>query len=337
MEYKDYYKILGVAKDTGQDDIHRAYRKLARKFHPDVSKERDADEKFREINEAKEVLKDPEKRKLYDMYGKDWQNAGKQPPSGWNRRTGNDGKYHYQTYQHSSTAKDFQGTDNFSDFFNNLFGGQTARKPSGTRYENFFSAAGNSHEAEIEVELPEVFSGTTRSFTFRVFEAGPAGKAIPKEKNLLVKIPKGVTNGSIVRLAGQGEKGFGGGKDGDLLLRIKIVPDPSFHVVGHNLHTTVSVSPWEAVLGAKIPVKTVNGTVNLSIPAGTQNMKRFRLRGLGIPKKGLSAGDMIIEIDIRVPRSLTDKEKQLFEELSDISDFNPREEKQQRAKQYEKI
>ena len=146
-----------------------------------------------------------------------------------------------------------------------------------------------------------------------------------------------MTNGSIVRLAGQGEKGFGGGKDGDLLLRISIVPDRRFHVVGHNLHTTVSVSPWQPALGTKIPVKTVNGTVNLSIPAGTQNRKRFRLRGLGIPKKGVSAGDMIIEIDIRVPRSLTDKEKQLFEELSDISDFNPREERQQRAKQYEKI
>jgi curved DNA-binding protein len=337
MEYKDYYKILGVAKDAGQDDIHRAYRKLARKFHPDVSKESDADEKFREINEAKEVLKDPEKRKLYDMYGKDWENGGQQPPPGWNRGTGNDGKYHYQTYRHSNRTDEFRESSDFSDFFNNLFGSRDTREPSGARYEHFFSAAGNSHEAEIEVELPEAFSGTTRIFSFRVFEAGVDGKAIPKEKTLQVKIPKGVTNGSIIRLAGQGEKGFGGGKDGDLLLRISIVPDRRFHVVGHNLHTTVSVSPWEAALGAKIPVKTVNGTVNLSIPAGTQNGKRFRLRGLGIPKKGVSAGDIFIEIDIRVPQSLTDKEKQLFEKLSDISEFNPREERKQRAKQYEKI
>lgn len=337
MKYKDYYKILGVSKDAGKDDIRRAYRKLARKYHPDVSKDHDAELKFREINEAKEVLNDPEKRKLYDMYGKDSEKAGQQAPPGWNRGTANDRKYRYQSYQRSNNTNGFQGTDDFSEFFNNLFGGRAARESSEGRYENFFSAAGSSHEAEIEVELPEVFSGATRIITFQVFEASVDGKVIPKEKKLQVKIPKGVTNGSIIRLAGQGEKGMGSGKDGDLLLRISISPDRRFHVVGHNLHTSVSVSPWEAALGAKIPVKTVNGTVKLSLPAGTQNGKQFRLKGFGIPKKGASAGDIIVEIDIRIPRSLTDKEKQLFEELLNISGFDPREEKTQRAKPYEKI
>ncbi len=337
MEFKDYYKILGITNEAGKDDIHRAYRKLARKYHPDVSKERDADAKFKEINEAKEVLNDPEKRKLYDRYGMDWEKAGQQPPPGWNKGAGNYEKNHYQSYSHFNNTGDSQGADDFSDFFNTLFGNRAKRESSRGNYENFFSAAGSSREAEIEVELNEAFSGATRTITFRVFEAGIDGEAISKEKTLQVKIPKGVTNGSIIRLAGQGEKGFGGGKDGDLLLRISLSPDSRFHVIGHNLHTSVSVSPWEAALGAKIPVKTVDGTVSLSITAGTQTGKRFRLRGLGIPKKGVAAGDIIVEINIRVPHSLTDKEKQLFEELSTLSDFDPREEKMQRAKHYEKV
>jgi len=337
MEYKDYYTILGIARDAGKDDIHRAYRKLARKYHPDVSKENDAELKFRDINEANEVLKDPEKRKLYDMYGQDWQNGGRQQPPDRNWETGEDGEGYHRSSPHFRDAYGFQGTGEFSDFFNNLFGGTAGNESSDGRYNTIFNAPGKSHEAEIEVELAELFSGATRTIKFQVFEAGVDGKVIPKEKTLQVKLPKGVTNGSIIRLAGQGEKGFGGGKSGDLLLRISIRPNSRFHVVGHNLHTLVAISPWEAALGAKIPVQTMEGTVNLSIPAGAQNGKRLRLRGRGLPGKEASDGDMIVEIDIRVPHPLTDNEKELFEKLSNISNFNPREKKTQRAKQHEEV
>ncbi len=336
MKYKDYYKILGVAKNAQEKDIHRAYRKLARKYHPDISKESDADEKFREINEAKEVLKDPEKRKLYDRYGQDWEQAGQQPPSDWNSGA-NRASNEYKSYQNFNRGETFQGAEGFSEFFSSLFGDRATDGYERGEYKNFFTAAGRSREAEIEVQLSEVFSELTRIITFQVFEANIDGRVTPKEKKLQVKIPKGVTNGSIIRLSGQGEKGVGGGKDGDLLLRVSILPDQRFYVDGHNLHTSVSVSPWEAALGAKIPIKTVNGKVNLSLPPGSQSGQQFRLKGLGIPIKGASPGDIIIEIDIQIPKTLTDKEKQLFEELLNTSKFDPREEKKQRATHYEKI
>ncbi|MFW2365336.1 MAG: DnaJ C-terminal domain-containing protein [Desulforhopalus sp.] len=336
MEYKDYYKILGVTKDASEDDIQRAYRKLARKYHPDVCKDADADAKFKEISEAKAVLKDPEKRKLYDTYGTDWERAGQQPPPGWDHQSAGghtQGGFH-RTY--SSSGGGFDGAEDFSDFFNNLFGGGFAQDSSGGRRRSY-DAAGRSHEAEISVSLSEVFHTTTRTISFQVFEAGADGQLHPKEKTLQVKIPKGVTNGSVIRLAGQGEKGVGQGPAGDLLLRIAIAPDPRFRIEGYDLHSTVAVSPWEAALGAKIPVATVDGTVNLTIPPGSQSGRRFRLKGKGLPKKDTGGGDIFIDIEIRLPEALSEEEKRLFQELSEASRFDPREARNQRAKNYEKI
>ena len=198
------------------------------------------------------------------------------------------------------------------------------------------SGRGGSHEAEIQIELRDAFYGTTRTLTFQVLKPQADGQLRPREETLQVIIPKGVTNGSVIQLDGLGGKGLGGALDGDLLLRVTILPDPRFQVVGHNLHTSIGVSPWEVILGAEIPVKTVDGTVNLSIPAYSQNGQRFRLKGMGIPKKGTAAGDIIIEIDIRVPHSLSEKEKGLVEELSRISRFNPRDQKK-RSIPYKKM
>ncbi len=337
MKYKDYYKILGVAKDASKDDIQRAYKKLARKHHPDVNTASGAEDKFKEINEAKEVLRDPEKRKLYDLYGKDWENAAKQPPPHRGQGTGqNRTSSPFSKSNNYGSGENFRSSDDSSDFFKQFFGDRFSGA-SGPTQNRYYDAPGQSREAEISVGLDEVFHGTTRTITFQIFEARPDGQLRPKEKTLQVKIPRGVIHGSVIRLAGQGEKGFGHGADGDLLLRVLLSPDPRFHVVEHDLHTSVPISPWEAALGAKIPVNTIDGTVSLSIPAGTQNRKRFRLRGKGIPKKKSGAGDIIIEVEIRVPESLSDNEMRLFQELSKTSQYNPRAERGQRAKHDEKI
>lgn len=338
MEYKNYYKILGVAKNASKDDIQRAYKKLARKHHPDVNKAPDAEDKFKEINEANGVLKDPEKRKLYDLYGKDWEQGGKQPPPRWGQGTGNNqtGGPFYESSGYSR-GENFQGSNDSSDFFNQFFGDRFSRGESRATQDRYYDAPGQSREAEITVGLDEVLHGTKRTITFQIFEATPDGQLMPKEKTLKVKIPRGMTNGSVIRLAGQGEKGFGHGADGDLLLRVLLSPDPRFHVVGHDLHTSVPISPWEAALGAKIPVSTIDGTVTLSIPPGTQNRKRFRLKNKGIPKKKSGAGDIIIAVEIRVPESLSDEEMRLFQDLSKTSSYNPRTERGQRAKNDEKI
>ena len=278
MEYKDYYKILGVAKNASKDDIQRAYKKLARKHHPDVNKAPDAEDRFKEINEAKEVLKDPEKRKLYDLYGKDWEETRQQPPPHWGKGRGqNSTGSPFSEFTGYGSGENFRSSDDYSDFFHQFFGGRFSRGPSGSTQTRYYDAPGQSREAEITIGLDEVFHGTTRTISFQIFEAQADGQLMPKEKTLQVKIPRGVTSRSVIRLAGQGEKGFGRGADGDLLLRVLISPDPRFHVVGHDLHTSVSISPWEAVLGAKIPVATIDGKVDLSVPAGTQNRKRFSI------------------------------------------------------------
>lgn len=332
MQYKDYYKILGVSRDASTAEIQRAYRKLARQFHPDVNKEPEAAARFVEINEAKEVLKDPEKRKLYDTYGRNWNQADQQTPPGWQSRADQGAEDFSQSFRFRGSGSE-QDFGEFSDFFNTLFGQGQATGHSANR-SNFYNvnAPGSSHEADITLSLNEVFHGAAKTISFQTYEADEYGQLEAKTRTLEVKIPRGVANGSIIRLAGQGEKGRGSGAAGDLLLRIKIMADARFRPVGHDLHTTVAISPWEAALGAKIPIKTVDNTVTLTIPAGTQNGRRFRLKGKGMPKKGTGAGDLIVETEIHIPRSLSNKERQLFEELTRTSSFDPRNESRQRAK-----
>ncbi|MBE0582807.1 MAG: DnaJ domain-containing protein [Desulfofustis sp.] len=331
MEYMDYYQILGVAKSASADEIKRAYRKLARKHHPDVNKDADAETRFKEINEAYEVLKDPEKKKLYDQYGKEWSSFRDQPPPGWGQQTGRPGAGRASRAYHFSGDGNFREAGEFSDFFQNLFGGGFSRGGGQGDFGFTADASGRSHEAEITLSLHDAFQGGTRTISFQTYEIDSYGVMQPQTKTLQVKIPRGVTDNSVIRLAGQGEKGSGRGAAGDLLLRIKIAPDPTFKVSGHDLHTIVAVSPWEAALGAKIPVHTVDGQVSLTIPAGTQNNKRFRLKGKGMPKRSSGAGDIFVRVEIRIPAHLSDEERAAFEQLQKVSTFHPRRKHGQKA------
>ena len=337
MEYMDYYQILGVSKNATADEIKRAYRKLARKHHPDVNKGADAETRFKEINEAYEVLKDPEKKKLYDQYGKEWSSFRDQPPPGWQQQTGRAGSGRTSRSYHFSGDGDFREAGDFSDFFQNLFGGGFSRGGGQRDFGYSTDAPGRSHEAEITLSLKDAFHGGTRTISFQTYEIDSHGGMQPQTKTLQVKIPRGVTNDSVIRLAGQGEQGTGRGAAGDLLLRIKIAPDPTFKVTGHDLHTVVAISPWEAALGAKVPVHTVDGQVSLTIPPGTQGNKRFRLKGKGMPKRSSGAGDIFVCVEIRIPTTLSDEERAAFEQLQKVSTFHPRQKHGQKAGYDEEI
>lgn len=329
MQAHDYYKILGVSKNASAAEVQRAFRKLARKYHPDVNKDKDAEEKFKELNEACEVLKDPEKRKLYDTYGKNWQQEkDRRPTNSWRSGAGAAGN------QESSRPFHFKGdqfgeSDDFSEILENMIRqGKTGHSRRGS---SGYDSAGRSTEAAITVSLSEVFHGSSRTLTMQSYEVGNDGRLQPVTRTLQVKIPKGVTDGATIRLAGQGEQSRGYGSAGDLLLRINIAPDPRFKVDGHDLHTVVAVSPWEAVLGAGIPVQTMDGTVTLSVPKGSQNGGKLRLRGKGLPKRSDDAGDIIVQLEVRLPEHMTIEEERLFLEMAEKSKFNPRDGQKQRA------
>lgn len=245
MKFEDYYTLLGVSRSSSADDIRKAYRKLARKYHPDVNKEKEAEEKFKKINEAYEVLKDPERRKLYDTYGQYWQQAGKQQEYQEDYAAGGGENFRSGSF-HFGGSGDFQEGFDFNDFINNIFSQEAARGKTASRG---FHAPGREREAEITVSLADVYHGASKTITFQTYVEEKGGQLRPETKTLQVKIPKGITDGSTIRLAGQGETGIGSGPAGDLLLKIKVASDPRFHLVGHDLHTVVSVSPWEAALG----------------------------------------------------------------------------------------
>lgn len=329
MQFQDYYEVLGVSRNATSDEIKRAYRKLARKYHPDVNKDKSAEAKFKQLSEAGEVLKDPEKRKLYDKYGQNWQQGNEQAStfsrarrSGAQGRQGFSGSYRFK-------GDEFGQSDEYSDIFRDLFGEEGR---GGGRYgSDVHREDGRATEAEITVSLADVFHGATRNLSMQSYASGPDGHLRPVTKTLQVKIPKGITDGSVIRLAGQGEQGYGLGRPGDLLLRIRISPDPRFKVAGHDLHTIVAVSPWEVVLGARIPVQTVDGTVDLTIPRGSQNGKRFRLRGKGLPKRSGGAGDLLVELEVRLPDHASEEEERIFTEMAKASKFNPRQNQNQRA------
>lgn len=319
MEYKDYYSILGLSKTASQDEIRKVYRRLAKKFHPDVNKAPDAEKKYKDINEAYEVLKDPEKRQKYDTLGSAWQNGDPfTPPPGYGGR-----------------GMDF-GTGNFegfSDFFRTIFGGMGGGMPNGMggMEDMFFGSRGRSggrkgqdSEAEIELSLDEVLQGGQKNISLESYVRASDGRMVPEKRNLKVNLPRGVTDGTRLKLAGKGNPSMAGGLRGDLYLKIRIKKDPRFEVRGYDLLSEIRVSPWEAALGASIPVKGLNGTVSMKLPAGTQSGQKLRLRGKGLPAKGNSRGDMLVSIKIVVPKGLSQKEKELFELLSRESSFNPR-------------
>lgn len=313
--YKDYYKILDVPREATADEIRKAYRKLARKFHPDLNpNNKAAEEKFKEVNEAYEVLSNTDKRKQYDSLGSDWQHDQRfQPPPGFEERFGR--RRPGGRGGGGGVEFDFGGSG-FSDFFESLFGGARpgGRPNGGDGHE--FSARGGDIEGEITISLEDAQKGCTRALTVQR-EGG--------RETYNVKIPAGVESGSRIRLGGRGEAGMGRGKAGDLYLRVRFAPHPYLRLEGEELVHDLDLAPWEAVLGATITIRTLDEKIALKIPPGTQNGHKLRLRGRGFRKMDGTRGDLIVQAQIEVPGSVSDAERAAWEELSRKSRFNPRE------------
>jgi curved DNA-binding protein len=313
MEYRDYYKIMGVPRDATQDDIKRAYRKLARKYHPDVSQEADADRRFKELGEAYEVLKDPEKRAAYDQLGENWK-AGQdfRPPPGWDAG-----------FEFRGGPAGGAGAEAFSDFFEELFGRDFRPGGAGAAGRSGgFRAGGEDHHAKILVDLEDSFHGATRSIKLRVPEVTADGHLVNRERTLNVKIPKGIRPGQQIRLAGQGAPGIGGGQAGDLYLEIEFREHPLYRVEGADLHLRLPVAPWEAALGGKVPVPTPAGTVELTVPPNSASGRRMRLKGRGLP--GKSPGDLYVRLEVSLPKADTDRARALYEQMREELAFDPR-------------
>lgn len=310
MEYKDYYKIMGVDRNATQDDIRRAYRKLARKYHPDVSKEPDAQGKFQEMQEAYEVLKDPEKRAAYDQLGANWQ-AGQdfRPPPDW------DAGFEF--------SGDFGGAGDsaFSDFFESLFGRHGGAR-RGAWSGGGFQGRGQDHHARILVDLEDAFHGATRGVTLQTPAVDDSGHVRTRQRTLSVRIPKGIKQGQHIRLSGQGSPGPGGGQAGDLYLEVEFRPHRLYRVEGADLYMDLPVAPWEAALGAKVKVPTPGGPVDLTVAPGSRSGTKLRLRGRGIPAK--QPGDLYVTLQIAVPPAEDDESRRLYEQMRDRMRFNPR-------------
>ncbi len=313
MEFKDYYETLGVKRDATQDEIKRAYRKLARKYHPDVSSEPDAEARFKEVKEAYEVLKDPEKRAAYDQLGSRWREGQDfQPPPGWDAG-----------FEFSGGGFTDADAAQFSEFFESLFGGRGAYFHTGGRRRRR-SFKGEDHHAKILIRLEDAYQGATRSIQLQVPELTPDGHVTLRKRTLQVKIPRGIAAGQQIRLAGQGAPGIEGGPAGDLYLEVEFEPHPLYQIEGRDVYLTLPVAPWEAALGARVPVPTLGGRVDLKIPAGSQSGQKLRLKGRGLP--GKTPGDQYVVLKIVVPRKLDDKGRALFEQMAREIPFNPREE-----------
>jgi len=301
MEYKDYYKILGVARNASQDEIKRAYRKLARKYHPDVSKEKNAELRFKELGEANEVLKDKNKRATYDQLGSNWQ-AGEQfrPPPGWNQ---------------GSTSRDSGGV-NFSDFFDSMFSGGRQQ------HQNPFRSKGEDQHTKISISLEDAYHGSTRTLKLESPEVHRTGHRITKTRTLNVKIPKGITEGKKIRLNGQGAGSMKGGPRGDLYLEVIIKDHPLYRLEGKDISFNLPITPWEAALGGSIKVPTLAGSVDLKLPPDSQTGKKLRLKGRGFP--GNPAGDYYVILQIMTPKASTTKEKEIYRKMAEEFSFNPR-------------
>jgi len=323
VEFKDYYKILGVPRGAGDDEIKKAFRKLAREYHPDVAKDKKrAEEKFKEINEAYEVLGDPAKRKKYDELGPNWK-AGEQfrPPPGWEQAFGGAGRGGRARGRSGGVEFEFGGTG-FSDFFEQLFGG-AGRGDFGRDFvheQERFATRGQDIEADLMVTLEEAARGAVRAVTLRVTD----NSGRPRTEACKVRIPPGVREGQKLRLAGRGQAGGGGGEAGDLYLNVRLARHPEFTPDGANLHAEIELAPWEAVLGAEVSVPTLDGRVNIKIPPGTPAGQKLRVRGRGLPQAGGGVGDLFVEVKIVVPAKVNDAERQLWEKLARESRFHPR-------------
>ena len=306
MQYKDYYKILGVKRNATEDEIKKAYRKLARKFHPDVSKEKNAEEKFKEVNEANEVLSDAEKRAAYDNLGSHQPGQDFRPPPGWERN-----------YRQSGQP-DFGNMD-FGDLFSQMFGGTQGGAGRG------FAQAGQDFEVALEITLEESYLGAEKNLQLEIPEPSPQGMMVRVPRTIKVRIPKGASDGQRLRLPGKGGAGQHGGGAGNLYLRISLLPHPWFKLgAGQDLTLDLPLTPWEAALGASIEIPTLAGKVRLKVKPGSRSGQKTRLTGKGLPKAGEGYGDLYAVFQIATPTMLSEKERALFEELQQISEFKPR-------------
>ncbi len=326
VEYKDYYQLLGVSKTASQEEISRAFKKLARKYHPDLNPDNPvAEAKFKEINEANDVLKDPKKRKMYDSLGPNWKEGQNfQPPPG------------FENMHFGGGGQDFGGAG-FSDFFETIFGGGGGFGGQGARFSRQgpggfggggFGGArmarkGQDAEVSIELRLEEAYHGGKKSITLQEHVPGPDGMPRMQTKTLDVNIPKGVKDGSKIRLNGQGNPGSGGGPAGDLYLKIRIAGHPQFTVDGVTLTYRLLLAPWEAVLGTKARIPTLDGDIEMNIPAGISSGQKMRIKGKGLGS-GARRGDQMVQVAIRTPKNLSKEERALWEKIAKKSDFNPR-------------
>jgi curved DNA-binding protein len=306
--FKDYYETLGVSRDASPDDIRRAYRRLARANHPDINKEAGAEDRFKEISEAYEVLRDDEKRARYDRLGANWRSGQdvSETPGFEEAFRSADG--------FGDTRVEFGGGD-FSDFFEQLFGRRGSGRSGATGFQQF-TMQGRDHEAVLELTLEEAARGGKRRITLQ------------DDRDYEIEIPRGVHDGQRIRLAGQGGAGVGGGPPGDLLLRVRLKPHRRFRVKGRDLYVDLPVAPWEAALGSEVPVRTLEGSARVRVPPGSSSGRRLRLRGQGMPAADGSRGDLYAVLSIRVPKQLSKDERKLFEQLAAVSKFDPREGRQ---------
>jgi curved DNA-binding protein len=330
MEYRDYYQIMGVARTATADEVKKAYRRLARKFHPDVSKEKDAEKKFKEVQEAYEVLKDPEKRAAYDQLGSDYK-PGQQfrpPPdfgSGFEFRGGP--RQGRANARGGASQEEFEEAEGFSDFFSSLFGARGGFSGGGAGAGgNPFGGAGaraaRDHHARVDIDLEEAYAGSTRTLELKRPDLKPDGTMDVKTHTVRVTIPAGVTDGQLIRLAGQGEQSTSGGKPGDLYLEVHMKPNRLYQLEGRDVTLTLPITPWESALGATVTVPTLGGGVEMRIPPNSQSGQKMRLRGRGLP--GQTPGDQYIQLKIVVPPADTPEAKAAFEEMKQKLSFNPR-------------
>jgi curved DNA-binding protein len=307
MKYKDYYEILGVKRDAGADDIKKAYRKLAHKYHPDVSKDPQGEAKFKDISEAYKTLKDPEKRAAYDNLGSHRPGEEFRPPPGWDGGAG-------------PGAGGFSFDDiDLSDLFGNLGGSFRGGGRGGN-----FPIPGQDFEVTAPVTLEDAFAGTEMELNLSVPEPDGQGRLRRVPLVFKARIPKGVTDGDRLKLPGKGGKGMNGGSNGNLYLNIALQPHALYRVTGHDLYLDLPLAPWEAALGASVEVPTLAGTVNLKIPAGTSSGRKLRLAGRGLPKRREGAGDLYAVAQVVVPDKTGEREQALYKEMAQASDFNPR-------------
>jgi len=306
MKFKDYYAILGVERGATADAIKDAYRKLARKYHPDVSKEANAEARFKEMAEAYATLKDPEKRAAYDQLGRHGSGEDFRPPPDWSTHFG-------------GASETFDGMD-----FADLFAGLAGHRRHGGRQGPAGPMRGQDYEVAVPITVEESFGGTEVSLDLTITEFDGQGMARRVPRNLKARIPKGATEGQVLRLPGQGGKGLQGGRDGDVYLNISLRPHRLYRVSGHDLFLDLPVTPWETALGASVEIPTLAGAVNLKVPAGTRGGQQMRLAGRGLPMPKGGSGDLYAMVQIVMPPELTERERGLLNELATASTFNPR-------------